>query len=875
MLLLPWSDGCAGVVFADLALARRALDGIEVGWAVVNGMRMLRIWTRTFSSRGRSTARLSLRVGPLAACCLIGVPLMLAARAGELGPVPKPPSIAQAELLPRRDLRPFGPTFATLDTSSRESVRNFFSAVYGASRVFSIGWTGSHATCTPGATAAAFRDQVEVRLNYYRAMAGVPAGIAFNGANLPQVQAAALMMSANNALSHEPPPGWTCYSNDGATGALNSNLSLGHDGPEAVDAYMDDFGSENGPVGHRRWILYPQTQLMESGDIPFVSPTQREANALWVLDGHYFDPRPATRDGLVAWPPPGFVPAPVVFNRWSLSYPQADFATATVTVTSNGVPLPLSIQSRNPDAGENSIVWLLDGLNANFPSAWPSPPGDLTYHVAVTGVVVAGAPTNFAYDVQVFDPIRYGADTVLPTPSGAAQPIAGIPNTYTFAAVPLASSYEWRRSQLTPFTAVEGGETGLGDFQVAVSAGYSVLTNLSGASGMFAFHLAHTGEANQRLTYTRTLCPRAGAALQFRSRLGWATPSQTARISVSVDGGVNWAVLYQQSGTGGSGEASLQNRSVSLANYEGRTLLLRFSYDLSSGPYYPQSSSGVGWYFDDLTWTNTDEATQSVVTPVGSGLSFPFTPPAAGPYALQARGLVAGLYPLEWSPIVEVQAQVAILGRRIFYNQSKFDGNNAAANASDDGAIAPNKVALRPGQTATFTNYTSYSKGINGIMIDIGGLPGTPTSSDFEFKIGNNNTPGGWAVAPAPTTITVRPNAGASGSHRLTLIWTNGTIKKTWLQVTVKATAATGLAAPDVFYFGNAIAESGDSAAHARVEVQDELLARVNPRGFFNPAPIDFFVDYDRDGNVNATDQLLARINTTSIFTALRLITVP
>jgi hypothetical protein len=47
---------------------------------------------------------------------------------------------------------------------------------------------------------------------------------------------------------------------------------------------------------------------------------------------------------------------------------------------------------------------------------------------------------------------------------------------------------------------------------------------------------------------------------------------------------------------------------------------------------------------------------------------------------------------------------------------------NPAANDFDDGAIATDKVALPPGQTGTFANYTSYPRGINGIMVDIQGL---------------------------------------------------------------------------------------------------------------------------------------------------------
>lgn len=223
----------------------------------------------------------------------------------------------------------------------------------------------------------------------------------------------------------------------------------------------------------------------------------------------------------------------------------------------------------------------------------------------------------------------------------------------------------------------------------------------------------------------------------------------------------------------------------------------------------------------------------------------------------------------------EENLAATIVGRHIFYNRSAFDGNNAAANASDDGAIAPDKTALLPGQTATFANYTSYSRGINGIMIDIAGLPDTGLStSDFIFNIGNTNTASSWSIAPNPTSITIRNGAGVGGSDRVTFIWADNAIQKQWLEVTVLANTNTGLEAADVFYFGNAIGDTGNSTANAAVNSADELNARANPRNALsNPAGITDLHDFNRDKSVNATDQLLARSNGTNpLTTALKLI---
>src|SRR5205085_2665199 len=53
------------------------------------------------------------------------------------------------------------------------------------------------------------------------------------------------------------------------------------------------------------------------------------------------------------------------------------------------------------------------------------------------------------------------------------------------------------------------------------------------------------------------------------------------------------------------------------------------------------------------------------------------------------------------SPGAPDAVPATVAGRFVFYNQSKFDGNNAAANASDDAAIATDKIALLPGGTST------------------------------------------------------------------------------------------------------------------------------------------------------------------------------
>jgi hypothetical protein len=184
------------------------------------------------------------------------------------------------------------------------------------------------------------------------------------------------------------------------------------------------------------------------------------------------------------------------------------------------------------------------------------------------------------------------------------------------------------------------------------------------------------------------------------------------------------------------------------------------------------------------------------------------------------------------------------------------------------------KDALLPGQTATWANYTGYEKGINGIMVDVAGAHAPPTRADFEFHVGNDDYPAGWGPAPNPVEFSVRPGQGAGNSDRVTITWEDRAIKNTWLQVRVKAERL-GLRQDDVFYFGNAPGETGDSADNAIVNTTDELLARSHTRGPRHPAAVDDPYDHNRDGLVNATDRIIARDHRTGPGDALRLITAP
>jgi ELWxxDGT repeat protein len=218
-----------------------------------------------------------------------------------------------------------------------------------------------------------------------------------------------------------------------------------------------------------------------------------------------------------------------------------------------------------------------------------------------------------------------------------------------------------------------------------------------------------------------------------------------------------------------------------------------------------------------------------------------------------------------WSaPLHQARPPAAVVGRHVFYNNSFADGNDRAASAADDAAIAPDKAALAPGALSTFANVTSYSRGINGVMIDVAGLPedaGPLTADDFLFRATHEATPAVFGIAPPPTSVTVRRGDGADGSDRITLTWRDynpadlsalaQAVANGWLEVTLRATPRTGLAAKDVFSFGNLVGETTGGTESLRVNALD--LGAVK-KALNGTATLASAVDVNRDGRINALD---------------------
>jgi hypothetical protein len=277
-------------------------------------------------------------------------------------------------------------------------------------------------------------------------MAGVPATIAFDETLNQRAQQAAMLMSANGQINHAPPSTWSCYSASAADAAGKSNLGLGINGPDAVEGYVAEPGASNSSVGHRRWLLHPQTRFghrrcrRHDG-----TPDPHEC----AVGDRPMRPAHARRCATISWPAaahncsvPDGLPALVAW------YPRADFSAATVTMTENGQPIATRRTCRHrfrQHAGLDS--WIVDGMR------WAMPSADTLYQVTVANV--DGRVRSFTYAVTVFDPVCLRPPVPQIDAGRTERQQAG---AHTFTTLAGVSQYQWRSLSVAPFSLNDGAD---------------------------------------------------------------------------------------------------------------------------------------------------------------------------------------------------------------------------------------------------------------------------------------------------------------------------------------------------------------------------------------------------------------------------------
>ncbi len=280
-----------------------------------------------------------------------------------------------------------------------------------------IGWTGKGTSCKSGKVSAQTYTNALTRINYFRRLAGVYDKVVLDSTWCKYAQAAAVIMNANDALSHNPSVAMKCYSADGKIGAATSNLSsiVEKSITLIIADEIQDGGEGNADLGHRRWLLNSDSHKMGFGATPgayavrVFAPYDEVPKDTSVFRGavpEYF-----------GYPFRGFIPFQVVYPKWSFAVPAgADFSVATVEVKSGDKIFPTTIVSRGTKKyGDPTLVWTVKGIKEDFEYNYYDMAGkkkgfetlglmNKKITVKISNVKVAGKVKSYSYSFTIFDP---------------------------------------------------------------------------------------------------------------------------------------------------------------------------------------------------------------------------------------------------------------------------------------------------------------------------------------------------------------------------------------------------------------------------------------------------------------------------------------
>jgi hypothetical protein len=537
----------------------------------------------------------------------------------------------------------------SVNHADRNDVVAFWHAVYQASEGYEnrIHWTGNYSG-NNGTVADAFVDDVARRLNYFRAMCGLPADATVNtdskvvinssDAFKPSAstlkstaaQDAALMLArnynpsngSNLAFTHTPSSNLIGWSVAAWNAASNGNLGFGVYGPGAITEYMIErlsggvsTSSWNTQVGHRRWNLYPKATTFATGDQPGTANFETPPMNVFYVIPNSSELREDPAPDFVTYPAAGFCPVNINANFWSLSRAGADFSNASVRMTdSQGLAVPIKSLSRSNGYGDPALIWEVGDA-----AAVESTYNDTLFNVRVSGIAGTGIPASYNYSVTLINPDRLtsnqaisGPATLRPNQSGSFTftPPAGAESLRvgTF----LKKSTAWKENAEVPASAkvIDG-----------TAASYSLMVKPSSIQGFgtvagttsfrltfpVGFDIIKRAVPEQWFELNRDIIANSKAKLNFQFRRGYMSTSSTLVVEMSSNGGVTWKALGPPIKGVSNTKFDLAVTTTSRQLPSSSTpIRIRFRYFASNGSIYthqdaPKSPTGI--FIDEIACT--------------------------------------------------------------------------------------------------------------------------------------------------------------------------------------------------------------------------------------------------------------------------------
>jgi len=291
---------------------------------------------------------------------------------------------------------------------TKDKTIELYKTLYLSSEIDSIIWNGNIKKCFCGTLKSDIYQKAQDRINFFRVMNGLTE-VKINSKFNKEAQEAALLIKANNQLTHYPNKSMECYTELASNGCKKSCLSLtdykNFPSTAFITGFIWDFGESNYFVGHRRWILYSRLKEFGYG-------ATNNSEAILTVDGVSYDS--IALPEFIAYPWNGYVPFNLIFPKWSFSIPETkkvDFKNTIILMTDEiGKEIQIEKLKERKNFLDNTVVWIAKDLFTDSEIAYGQnkleEKGYLNkkIKVQIKNVVIDGVNKDFEYFVE---PIKY------------------------------------------------------------------------------------------------------------------------------------------------------------------------------------------------------------------------------------------------------------------------------------------------------------------------------------------------------------------------------------------------------------------------------------------------------------------------------------
>jgi len=331
--------------------------------------------------------------------------------------------------------------------------------------------------------------------------------------------------------------------------------------------------------------------------------------ALWVIGKPFKESQ--NNPEFIAWPPKGFVPRQVAYDRWSFAIPAkrntfTDFSKSKVSVKHNGIELPNEIiyRGNSRQGTDPTLVFEIEDFTTSGSTL-----KDQKYSVTISDI--KGAPkSTYQYEVKIIDPYRLDPIAI----NGSSKLYEDSDRIYTFTPIKAAEEYELMIGKPHQSSWIEDAEgQNIKTIIDDTKKSYPLLADGIAKSGTSSFHLSSHDESFE---INREIIPSENSKIEFDQLFRYMGDGTFLSLEIRTDTGP-WTQLWKRYGKHGyqvfveDWDDFWSFASVPLNQFVDERIRIRFRYEYETGadwsPVDGDDPNEMGAFIDNIRVTNSEE----------------------------------------------------------------------------------------------------------------------------------------------------------------------------------------------------------------------------------------------------------------------------